>query len=226
MLDLAAGVTAAGSLTVTTTASGVTVSTHAAPVTQPSEPVDPQDFTIIIDPGHGGDRPGACYEDIMEKDIDLAISLKLVTILQNCGYQVIMTRSTDVEVGLYERADLANAAGADVFVSIHANAAENRPDYQGIYTYYHPSSNRGARLAQAIQTPLCQITGAVDRGIKDADFVVLRETEMCAVLVETGFMTNHEELMNLNEDSYQQLVAQGIARGIIDYLNAEAQTAA
>ena len=56
--------------------------------------------------------------------------------------------------------------------------------------------------------------------------MVLRETEMCAVLVETGFMTNHEELMNLNEDSYQQLVAQGIARGIIDYLNAEAQTAA
>ena len=226
VLDLAAGATAAGNLTVTTTASGVTVSTHAAPVTQPAEPVNPQNFTIVIDPGHGGDRPGACYEDIMEKDIDLAISLKLVTILQNCGYQVIMTRSTDVEVGLYERADLANAAGADVFVSIHANAAENRPDYQGIYTYYHPSSNRGARLAQAIQTPLCQITGAVDRGIKDADFVVLRETEMCAVLVETGFMTNHEELMRLVDDDYQQLLAQGIARGIIDYLNAEAQTAA
>ena len=224
VLDLAAGVTAAGSLTVATSDAGVTVSAHAAPAAQPSEPVNPQDFTIVIDPGHGGDRPGACYEDIMEKDIDLAISLKLVTILQNCGYQVIMTRSTDVEVGLYERAGLANAAGADVFVSIHANAAENRPDYQGIYTYYHPSSNRGARLAQAIQTPLCQITGAVDRGTKDADFVVLRETEMCAVLVETGFMTNHEELMDLNEDSYQQLVAQGIARGIIDYLNAEAQS--
>ena len=220
VLDLAAGVTAAGSLTVATTDAGVTVSAHAA---QPSEPVNPQDFTIVIDPGHGGDRPGACYEDIMEKDIDLAISLKLVTILQNLGYQVIMTRSDDTELGLYERADLANAAGADVFVSIHANAAENRPDYQGIYTYYHPSSNRGARLAQAIQTPLCQITGAIDRGIKDADFVVLRETEMCAVLVETGFMTNHEELMRLVDDDYQQLLAQGIARGIIDYLNAEAQ---
>lgn len=220
VLDLAAGVTAAGSLTVATTDAGVTVS---APVTQPSEPVNPQNFTIVIDPGHGGDRPGACYEDIMEKDIDLAISLKLVTILQNLGYQVIMTRSGDTELGLYERADLANAAGADVFVSIHANAAENRPDYQGIYTYYHPSSNRGARLAQAIQTPLCQITGAIDRGIKDADFVVLRETEMCAVLVETGFMTNHEELMRLVDDDYQQLLAQGIARGIIDYLNAEAQ---
>ena len=122
--------------------------------------------------------------------------------------------------------DLAAGAAAAGNLTVTATAAENRPDYQGIYTYYHPSSNRGTRLAQAIQTPLCQITGAVDRGIKDADFVVLRETEMCAVLVETGFMTNHEELMNLNEDSYQQLVAQGIARGIIDYLNAEAQAAA
>ena len=154
----------------------------------------------------------------MEKDIDLAISLKLAAILQDYGYQVILTRSADVDVGLYERAELANAAGADLFVSIHANAAENRPDYQGIYTYYHPSSRRGARLAQAIQTPLCQITGAVDRGIEDADFVVLRETEMCAVLVETGFMTNHQELMRLVDDGYQQQVAQGVARGIVDYL--------
>lgn len=225
VLDLAAGATAAGNLTITTTLTGVSVSTHGAPQTTPTVSIVPQDYTIVIDPGHGGDRPGACYEDIMEKDIDLAVSLKLVSILQNQGFQVIMTRSTDVEIGLYERADLANAAGADVFVSIHANATENLPDYQGIYTYYHPSSNRGARLAQAIQTPLCQITGGIDRGIKDADFVVLRETDMCAVLVEMGFMTNHEELMNLTNDSYQQLLAQGIAQGIVDYLTAEAQTA-
>lgn len=225
VLDLAAGATAAGNLTITTTLTGVSVSTHGAPQTTPTVSIVPQDYTIVIDPGHGGDRPGACYEDIMEKDIDLAVSLKLVSILQNQGFQVIMTRSTDVEIGLYERADLANAADADVFVSIHANATENLPDYQGIYTYYHPSSNRGARLAQAIQTPLCQITGGIDRGIKDADFVVLRETDMCAVLVEMGFMTNHEELMNLTNDSYQQLLAQGIAQGIVDYLTAEAQTA-
>ena len=58
----------------------------------------------------------------------------------------------------------------------------------------------------------------MDRGIEDADFVVLRETEMCAVLVETGFMTNHQELMRLVDDGYQQQVAQGVARGIVDYL--------
>lgn len=225
VLDLAAGATAAGNLTITTTLTGVSVTTHGAPQVTPTVSIVPQDYTIVIDPGHGGDRPGACYEGIMEKDIDLDVSLKLVSILQNQGFQVIMTRSTDVEVGLYERADLANAAGADVFVSLHSNAAENRSDYQGIYTYYHPSSNRGARLAQAIQTPLCQITGGIDRGIKDADFVVLRETDMCAVLVEMGFMTNHEELMRLVDDDYQQLLAQGIARGIVDYLTAEAQAA-
>ena len=218
VLDLAAGATAAGNLTIATHAGGVTVTTHPAPALEPVTPVDPQNYTIVIDPGHGGDRPGACYEGVMEKDIDLAISLKLAAILQDYGYQVILTRSTDVDVGLYERAELANAAGADLFVSIPANAAEKRPDYQGIYTYYHPSSRRGARLAQAIQTPLCQITGAVDRGIEDADFVVLRETEMCAVLVETGFMTNHQELMRLVDDGYQQQVAQGVARGIVDYL--------
>lgn len=225
VLDLTSGTTATGNLTITTTLTGVSITTHGAPQVTPTVSIVPRDYTIVIDPGHGGARPGACYEDIMEKDIDLAVSLKLVSILQNQGFQVIMTRSTDVEIGLYERADLANAAGADVFVSLHSNAAENRPDYQGIYTYYHPSSNRGARLAQAIQTPLCQITGGIDRGIKDADFVVLRETDMCAVLVEMGFMTNHEELMNLTNDSYQQLLAQGIAQGIVDYLTAEAQTA-
>ena len=223
VLDLAAGATVVGNLTITTTLTGVSVTTHGTSETAPTVSIIPQDYTIVIDPGHGGDRPGACYEGIMEKDIDLAVSLKLVSILQNQGFQVIMTRSTDVEIGLYERADLANAAGADVFVSLHSNAAENRPDYQGIYTYYHPSSNRGARLAQAIQTPLCQITGGIDRGIKDADFVVLRETDMCAVLVEMGFMANHEELMNLTDDGYRQLLAQGIAQGIVDYLTAEAQ---
>lgn len=223
VLDLTSGTTAIGNLTITTTSTGVSITTHSAAQTTPSLPIVPQDYTIVVDPGHGGARPGACYEDIMEKDIDLAVSLKLVSILQNQGFQVIMTRSTDVEIGLYERADLANAAGADVFVSLHSNAAENRPDYQGIYTYYHPSSNRGARLAQAIQTPLCQATGAIDRGTRDADFVVLRETDMCAVLVEMGFMTNHEELMRLVDDDYQQLLAQGIAQGIVDYLTAEAQ---
>ena len=188
----------------------------------PTAPLQPETFTVVIDPGHGGDRPGAHYEGVDEKDIDLSVSLKLEALLKGLGYQVVMTRSTDVEIGLYERADLANAAEADLFVSIHSNAAEDRPDYQGIYTYYHPTSSRGARLAQAIQTPLCQITGGIDRGIRSADFVVLRETDMCAVLVEMGFMSSPEELDRLLDDAYQDKLAQGIAQGIVRYLNAMA----
>ena len=107
---------------------------------------------------------------------------------------------------------------ADIFVSIHANAFDD-PSVNGLITYYHPSSGRGKRLAQAIQTPACQATGAKNRNIASADFVVLRETDMCAVLVETGFMTNHDELMKLNTSSYQDKLAQGIAQGIINYLN-------
>ena len=174
----------------------------------PSNPIDPSRRTVVIDPGHGGTSSGAVYEGILEKDLTLPISLKLAALLKAAGYNVVMTRSTDVYVGLYERADIANSVDADIFVSIHANAFD-----------YHPSSGRGKRLAQAIQTPACQATGAKNRNIASADFVVLRETDMCAVLVETGFMTNHDELMKLNTSSYQDKLAQGIAQGIINYLN-------
>ena len=184
----------------------------------PSNPIDPSRRTVVIDPGHGGTSSGAVYEGILEKDLTLPISLKLEALLKAAGYNVVMTRSTDVYVGLYERADIANSVDADIFVSIHANAFGD-PSVNGLITYYHPSSGRGKRLAQAIQTPACQTTGAKDRGVSSADFVVLRETDMCAVLVETGFMTNHDELMKLNDSAYQDKLAQGIAQGIINYLN-------
>lgn len=183
-------------------------------------PRRPETFLVAIDPGHGGSYSGAHYEGVSEKEIDLAVSLKLEALLESLGYQVVMTRSTDVAMELDERADLANAAGADLFVSIHSNAADGWPDYQGIFTYYHPSSSLGAILAQAVQTPLCQITGGIDRGIQSADFVVLRETDMCAVLVEMGFMSNSQELNRLLDGAYQDKLAQGIAQGIIRYLNA------
>lgn len=223
VLDLQKGVTYAGNVKVEATDTGVLLTTYQSGDGEsgyvPTTPIDPHKSTVVIDPGHGGARLGAVYEDVMEKTINLSVSKKLETILKGYGYNVVMTRTTDVEIGLYERSDIANAVDADIFVSIHSNAADKFPDFTGIYTYYHPSSRRGAKLAQAIQTPLAKITGAVDRGIKDADFVVLRETDMCAVLVEMGFMTNHGELMDLISDSYQDKLAQGIAEGIVSYLN-------
>lgn len=185
----------------------------------PTTPIDPQKKTVVLDAGHGGSQTGALYAGVNEKDINLAVAKKVEAILLRQGYNVVMTRAEDTMVGLYDRADIANAVEADVFVSIHSNAAENSTDFTGIYTYYHPSSRRGARLAQAIQTPLCELTGGIDRGIKDADFVVLRETNMCAVLVEMGFMTNSGELQRLITPSYQDKLAAGIAEGIVTYLN-------
>lgn len=223
VLDLKEGITYQDNVTVQVRDNGILLTTFLDEREEidylPTTPIDPQRSTIVLDPGHGGSRDGARYEGIPEKTINLAVSKKLQTILEGYGYNIVMTRTQDVDIGLYERADIANAVEADLFVSLHSNAALDYPDFTGIYTYYHPSSGRGARLAQAIQPPVTKLTGAVDRGIKSADFVVIRETNMCAVLVEMGFMTNHGELMNLVDSAYQDKLAQGIAEGIVVYLN-------
>lgn len=184
-------------------------------------PVDPQHHLIVLDPGHGGTASGAFYEETAEKDLTLAMSFKLRDILGALGYNTVMTRETDVSMGLYERAEVANAVGADLFVSVHCNAAERSPTFQGLYVYHFPGSSSGEALARIIQATACGFTGAVDRDIDSANFVVLRETDMPAVLVETGFMTCHEELVRLTDDAYQTRMAQGIAQGIIQYLNAQ-----
>lgn len=184
-------------------------------------PVSPERFLIALDAGHGGSASGAYYENTAEKDLNLAMTRKLDEILRSLGYRTMLTRSADVDVGLKRRSVLANEAKADIFVSIHCNASETNHNFQGLYVYHYPGSVQGAALAQAIQTPACQFTGAVDRGINSANFSVVRESKMPAVLVETGFMTCHEELLRLKDDSYQTRMAQGIAQGIIRYLNAK-----
>ena len=114
---------------------------------------------------------------------------------------------------------MANEKEADLFVSIHCNSAPTVPTFQGLYTYYYPTSSRSKAFAQAVQDAACAASGAVDRGIASANFVVLRETNMAAVLVETGFMTNVEELTRLCDETYQQKLMEGVARGVGDYLN-------
>ncbi len=209
-----------------TTTGQVTTGTTSDLLAPLDKPVDPQSRIIAIDAGHGGSASGAYYEKTMEKDLTLSMSKKLESILKALGYQTVMTRSDDSYVGLYERCDIANEADADVFVSIHCNAAENAPDFQGLYVYHHRGSSSGKEFAQYIQEQVCAFTGAVDRKINSANFVVVRETTMPAVLVETGFMTCHAELTNLKDDAYQTRMAQGIAQGLIKYLNDHPKKAA
>ena len=225
VLDLREGLTLEKNATVEQTEEGILLTTtltdddmeELPPPELP--PIDPGKKTIVLDAGHGGIKSGAVYEGIMEKDLTLPMTLILERKLLDMGYNVIMTRRTDEHVDLYERAAIANAAKADAFISIHCNAIATKRDFQGIFTYFHPSSERGRRLALTLQPYMAKASGGIDRGVMKDDFVVLRETEMVAVLVETGFMTNHEELMNLANPIYQEKLMQGVADGLTAYLN-------
>lgn len=176
---------------------------------------------IIIDPGHGGRDPGAVANGIQEKDIVLQISLRLGRILQGMGYGVQYTRTTDVEIDLGPRVQLAERLRGDVFVSVHANSlASPNPQISGVETYYMPGSSVGFSLASLIHQQIISLTGARDRGVRSARFYVLRHTTMPSVLVETGFVTSPTDAANLSNPAYQERMAQAIARGIDQFLRA------
>lgn len=185
----------------------------------PEENWVPTAFTVCLDAGHGGSAPGAIYEEIKEKDLTLPITLRAAELLREKGYNVILTRDSDVYVDLYDRCDIANNAGADIFVSIHCNASSSNRSFQGTFTYSYPKSAKGEKLAGYIQDAVVDSCGSIDRGLLTNDYVVLRETSMPAALLETGFMSCHDELVKLADPAYQEKLAQGVAKGVEGYLS-------
>lgn len=182
----------------------------------PSEEQSTGAFLVVIDPGHGDTDPGAMVGETMEKDINLAVALLVREQLERQpDITVSMTRQDDTFLSLTERAELANQSGADLFVSIHANALEDNDSYSGIFTFYHPDKSEDRALAAKLQKAVTAACGGVDRGVRSADYAVLRETEMDAVLIETGFLTCPDELVRLMDPDYQAQLAQGIAEGIL-----------
>ncbi len=174
---------------------------------------------ITIDAGHGGNQPGSLAGDVVEKELNLQIALKLQVELQNRGYQVIMTRTGDETVDLLERTEIANNTGADLFISIHQNAFEDG-SVHGIETWYHDgkAATGSEKLATLIQSSLVRTLKAADRGIRSGDkLVVVRETIMPACLVEAGYITNENERSLLKSDEYQNKIATAIADGIDSY---------
>jgi len=176
---------------------------------------------IVLDPGHGGEDPGAVGAcGVYEKDIALEIARVAADWLKANGWEVYLTRETDKHVSLYERARLSNEEGADVFVSIHLNAAEN-PAARGFEVYHYPGSHDGAVLASLIASRLRKLKnyypGFLWRGIKTADFYVLKHTIAPAVLVECGFLTNPEECKWLKHPTNQERIGILIAEAIEDY---------
>ncbi len=120
-------------------------------------------------------------------------------------------------MSLSERAAIANKAGADVFVSVHCNSATNAAA-KGTETYAFSKQSKGYQLAEDIQKLLVRATELADRGVKTANFAVLRDTTMAAALVELGFISNVDEEQLLQNAGWQCKVAEAIAKGIVQYL--------
>lgn len=173
---------------------------------------------IFLDPGHGGSDSGAVgYYGTYEKNIVLPIGLKLRNMLTKNGIDIMMSRTSDTYPTLAARTTMANNWKSDLFVSLHTNSVEGSTTTYGLETFHYPGEYTARDVASIIQSYLIRNTGTKDRGVKSADFYVLRETDMTSVLVEFGFMSNPQEETKLNTDSYQTLCAQSVADALLDY---------
>ncbi|ONI40894.1 hypothetical protein AN396_00885 [Candidatus Epulonipiscium fishelsonii] len=176
---------------------------------------------IVIDAGHGGKDPGAIgVTGLYEKTVNLDIALKLAKKLESVGVNTLLTRKTNVYLTLGDRARLANDNHANYFISIHANSS-NTKTANGVETLIYKPNGISEEFAQSVQLNLVEATGLVDRGIKLADLSVLRNTVMPAILVEVGFLSNEKEEALLRQDSFLEIIAQGLFNGIINFLEME-----
>lgn len=227
-------------------------------------------FTLVIDPGHGGHDAGAVGTFSKEKDINLKTALALGKYLERYSpdVKVIFTRKTDVFVTLHGRADIANKAKADLFISIHTNAAPSRPssirgmetytlgmhraadnlavakrenevilqekDYKTRYQGFDPNSSesyiifefmqdnnmhKSVDLAKYVQRNVCSTAGRPDKGVKQAGFLVLRETSMPSCLIELGFISTPSDEQLLNDEKKIDDIARGIYQAFAQYKN-------
>jgi N-acetylmuramoyl-L-alanine amidase len=178
---------------------------------------------VMIDPGHGGKDPGAIgLGGLQEIDVILPIAKRVASILESRGIATKLTRDSDYFVGLDERVSLSNRYDATIFVSIHANSIDGRPDVNGLETYYYGSE--GSKLAEVVHRNVLSTVTAKgfylgDRNTRSARFLVLRKSRVPAILVETGYLTNEAEVARLRRDDYRATEAEGIAKGIIEYLS-------
>jgi N-acetylmuramoyl-L-alanine amidase len=196
--------------------------------------------TIVLDPGHGGSETGTRgTRGVFEKVLTLDLALRLQRELQARGFQASLTRTSDRTLSLERRTDLAQARRADLFVSLHLNSGGTA---SGVETYAltpggavststtfrgwgrNDDTDAGNRtdeqntwLAHCVQDSLLRATGALDRGVRRARFMVLRTAPCPAVLVEAGFLSNAGEEKKLLEADYRDKLAKAMAEGIAKY---------
>ncbi|MBA4147796.1 MAG: N-acetylmuramoyl-L-alanine amidase [Verrucomicrobia bacterium] len=196
---------------------------------------------ICIDPGHGGKDTGKIDKLHHEKRYTLLLAEEIAQLLKQHGLKVIFTRSRDETLGLPERTAIANRHGADLFLSLHFNAASSRsvrgaeiyamtpagvessnsgPGKSGTGNYTGNQNNeKNMLLAYNVQRAMLRGTGLEDRGIKRARFEVLRSAKMPAVLIEGGFMSNPDEARKIYDPAFHKKLAKSIVDGVLAYRN-------
>jgi len=189
---------------------------------------------IVIDPGHGGNQVGARFREgnrtVYEKDITLAIGLKVAERLAKLGASVIMTRAEDASVGLYERPAIANQAGAHFFISIHCDSNPRPNSASGTTIYYHRDDADSRALGQAILNEIVKVSGLPSRGVRSdttlyqSGLAVLRTSQMPAVLIEVGYLNHWYDRKKLLDPQFQDAIAAAIVRGLKAYVEGSAET--
>lgn len=180
-------------------------------------------WTICIDAGHGGKDPGGQANGVSEKDICLAVSLRLQKLCEAAGAKVYMTRTDDSYPDLDARCDLANSNKCDLFISVHCNIAPNSDDVTGCEAFYNEESESSRRLSIALVNSIVNGTGVADRGArKDTRGLrVLTKTSMTASLVELGFLSNKGEALKLEKKETQEKMAKALFDGLVNYTSRE-----
>lgn len=168
--------------------------------------------TVVIDAGHGGyDRGGIPGQRVSEKEMTLDVAQRLKKVLASNGYHVVMTRDSDVFVPLGTRVAIANSYRNAIFVSVHFNSAK-RTGAGGIETYFYGRDSLS--LASAIHYYVAGGAPSANRNVRRRGYYVLRKTNIPAVLVECGFLTNPTEAALAQTASYRQKLAEEIAAGV------------
>ena len=182
---------------------------------------------IMVDPGHGGDDPGAVVGDVREKLLVYDIATQLKQMLEKQGAKVVLTREGDTDLGgriaeeLGKRVALVAQHRAQVYVSIHANKDSCRPCW-GAQTFYQKRGGvaEGRQLAEAIQGRMRQLTPTT-RVPLPADYFVLRNSPVPSAVVEVGFLTDDAERRRLQDPAYQRQIATAVALGLADFLKGQ-----
>lgn len=197
--------------------------------------VSESEFVVIIDPGHGGEDSGAVANSVLEKDINLDISLRLRDMLRASGITVKMTRDSDLSIydtsagtirekkvsDLKNRVEIANSSKNNILVSIHQNKFEDSK-YSGAQMFYSTNNEKSKILAESIRQ---SVTGLIQQDNKrelkkgDSSIYLLNNSTVPSVIVECGFLSNAEEAKKLSDEEYKNKMAFAIYCGILEYKN-------